>query len=312
MRADTAVLRINTTLGNMKITTYNIDGLPETLDLKTLPWILRPIAWLYKWFKGTTIITLNDNSGRAEATVKIGQSLRDTDIAVFQEDFNYHNELCSNMPDRNWGTFQGPIDLSKIFSMVKGLRWKADGLGLALSTKMSIYSEDMIEWKDSCGYFSHFNDKLTRKGFRRYCICPEANSFANRFVIYVVHNDASAYNPDPKDVEARRKQFAQLVDYIKNNETYLPLIIIGDTNCTTLPVDQDTIKECLITPLQEAGYDVSEALPNEDVDRIFVANHYSCKPPYKIVINSSSRGTFDLSDHSPFTIDFDIIPLNWG
>jgi hypothetical protein len=40
----------------MKIITYNIDGLPESLDLNDLPWIFKPIVWIYKLFKKTTII----------------------------------------------------------------------------------------------------------------------------------------------------------------------------------------------------------------------------------------------------------------
>lgn len=40
----------------IKILTYNVDGLPESLDLNNLPWILKPIAWIYKLIKGTTIV----------------------------------------------------------------------------------------------------------------------------------------------------------------------------------------------------------------------------------------------------------------
>ena len=35
----------------LKLITYNIDGLPEKLDLNDLPLILRPIAWVYKLIK---------------------------------------------------------------------------------------------------------------------------------------------------------------------------------------------------------------------------------------------------------------------
>ena len=38
----------------IKLATYNIDGLPEQLDLNDLPWLFKPIAWVYKMFKGTT------------------------------------------------------------------------------------------------------------------------------------------------------------------------------------------------------------------------------------------------------------------
>ena len=35
----------------MKIITYNVDGLPESLDLRDLPWIFKPIVWIYKLIK---------------------------------------------------------------------------------------------------------------------------------------------------------------------------------------------------------------------------------------------------------------------
>ena len=33
----------------------------ETLDLNDLPWILKPITWIYKYIKKTTIVRINDN-----------------------------------------------------------------------------------------------------------------------------------------------------------------------------------------------------------------------------------------------------------
>ena len=40
----------------LKVLTYNVDELPEKLDLKELPWILKPIGWIYKLIKGTSFI----------------------------------------------------------------------------------------------------------------------------------------------------------------------------------------------------------------------------------------------------------------
>ena len=36
---------------NIKLVTYNIDGLPSRLDLKMLPWVFKPFVWIYKLFK---------------------------------------------------------------------------------------------------------------------------------------------------------------------------------------------------------------------------------------------------------------------
>lgn len=289
----------------MKIVTYNIDGLPETLDLKDLPWIFQPFVWIYQLFTKTTIIHLNDNAGRSEATKKISAYLKDFDIVGIQEDFNYHKELTSELKDRNWGTFQGAIDFSKIFSMVKWFRYKSDGLNLITSPEVSIIDEEIIEWKNSYGYFSHCNDKLTRKGFRRYLL--KVNKTGKLFTVYVLHADASESVECVKDSDTRRKQFTQLTDYINNRNEPWPLIILGDTNCSSSDMEKETIEEYLIKPLKEnlSITDVTQALPNNDLDRVFAVNtRYSDN---KIVLKNCEYGIEGLSDHRPFIVEFDIV-----
>ena len=287
----------------MKIVTYNIDGLPETLDLNDLPWIFKPFVWIYKLFAKTTLIHLNDNVGRAESTKQISSYLKDFDISVVQEDFNYHDELLSELKDKNWGTFQGAIDFSKIFSMVKWFRYKSDGLNIITSPEISILTEDIVEWKNSCGYFSHCNDKLTRKGFRRYEL--KLNKMDKEMVVYVLHADASDNLDDVRDSNTRRKQFTQLVNYIKDANETKPFIILGDTNCTSSDMDKETIQNYLVTPLMNIGFDVQQALPNDDLDRAFIVNN--CASNYKIVIKGFEHGVEGLSDHRPFIVDFDFI-----
>ena len=286
----------------MKIVTYNIDGLPETLDLKDLPWIFQPFVWIYQLFAKTTLIHLNDNVGRFEATKKISTYLKDFDIVGIQEDFNYHEALISDLKDRNWGTFQGAIDFSKIFSMVKWFRYKSDGLNIITKPQITILDEDIVEWKNSCGYFSHCNDKLTRKGFRRYLLHQTVNN--KYFTVYILHADASDNPDDIKDSETRRKQFTQLVEYIKQNETCFPTLVIGDTNCTSNNIDKKTIREYFIEPLKE-DFLVEQALPNDDLDRIFVINSKYLNN--KIIIKNCEHGVEGLSDHRPFIVEFDIV-----
>lgn len=60
---------------NIKVVSYNIDGLPEKLDLRQLPLVLRPIAWVYKLFKGTTLVTVNNDSCKAGKIAEIGRRL---------------------------------------------------------------------------------------------------------------------------------------------------------------------------------------------------------------------------------------------
>ena len=83
----------------IKVITYNIDGLPDSIDLKTLPWYLKPIAWLYGLFKHTTILPINDNQNKAESMKEISRRLyqEDVDIIAVQEDFNYHKRPRSQL-----------------------------------------------------------------------------------------------------------------------------------------------------------------------------------------------------------------------
>lgn len=84
---------------NIKLVTYNIDGLPETIDLKDLPWFLKPFSWLYKLIRGTTVLHINDNINKWANMIEISQYLGSTnaDIIAVQEDFNYHNELTVHL-----------------------------------------------------------------------------------------------------------------------------------------------------------------------------------------------------------------------
>lgn len=294
----------------MKLVTYNVDGLPETLDLNDLPWIFKPCVWVYKLIKGTTLVSLNDNKNRSEKTYDISKYLSDSkfDIIGVQEDFNYHKELISYLQGFSTGTFMGAIDFSKIFSMVKWFRYKSDGLNLFIAGIWVIVKEDIVEWKDSYGYFSHCNDKLTRKGFRRYELHHKDYGY---LTVYVLHADASEKRDDIEDSETRRKQFTQLVTYIKNYKLDLfppahPIIIMGDTNCSSSEMDEETINEYLIKPLSE-HINVSEVLqpfPKHTLDRIFVINPIHSLT--KVVVNGCGYGPKGLSDHRPCWIDFDI------
>lgn len=283
----------------IKVITYNIDGLPETLDLNDLPWLFKPIAWIYKLFKGTTIVAVNDNEGKKEKTEEISQRLHDSnaDVICVQEDFNYHTELTSCLQDYFQGTFMGAIDLSKVFSMVRWLpypRYKSDGLGFF--SKRPFVNEKIVTWDKSYGYFSHANDKLTMKGFRKYVVYIDDVLYAgNAFIdIYVIHMDADFYDPltcpdVSGDIEARQEEVEQLKKYIADHPTANPIIIIGDTNCLD-------------------DLDWPEAVPSNrtDVDRAFYINNPAS--PYKITpIECRYCEEFSgLSDHYPLEVTFSV------
>lgn len=302
----------------LKIATYNIDGLPESLDLRQLPWVLRPLAWLYRLVKGTYIVRVNDNDGVAGKIAEMSRRLAELkpDIIAVQEDFNYHVELMSGLQGYGCGTHTGGIE-------PKNVRWlpyprcKADGLELLVRKDMAmIDDETIIPWQKSHGYFSHASDKLTMKGFRHYTLtvgdCVEID-------VYVVHMDADFYHPIKcpdvnKDVAARRSQLKQLSDYIirKFDEGCdRPAIILGDTNCNyNYEWDRDLIDYYLLRWINNFGGTavVEECgwYNNSFVDRIFVVNNYRSRhwlTPVPCVPYTAFRG---LSDHLPIIAEIEI------
>lgn len=313
----------------LRLITYNIDGLPNTLDLNELHWIFKPFVWLYKLIKKTTIITINDNPDRQNDLIAIGKYLKekDADIIGVQEDFNYHEEVMDSLNESyESGTPSRKFGLSHIFRDVECWsyfplpRFKSDGVNIITKkANFEIINENIVPWDNSYGYISHANDLLTKKGFRHYTLKIKDTFYL--IDVYVLHMDADYHDPqlsEPsdvfKDVEAREKQLDQLVRYIKNNKTCThPIIIMGDMNSTPkYEWDRMNILHHLINLImKEEGLYIEEAEPEGfvDVDRIFIINND--KANYKIFCTDAKYDTnCGLSDHKPFIADMEIIVKN--
>lgn len=309
---------------SIKIITYNIDGLPEKLDLNDLPWIFKPISWIYKLIKGTTIIQINDDINKSNniSTISWKLSQENPDIICVQEDFNYHKELTYNLVGYNVGTYLGGFDLSKIFKTMTWFppRFISDGLNILIkNSKYTILSEDIVPWKKSCGYFNNANDKLIHKGFRVYTLYSLCyNNF--ELDIYNIHMDADFYkegeNIPEGDIKARISQCKQLCEYIINRHKEghnNPIIIIGDTNCNPNKYSWDSplLSSYLVIPISNIKFlDIQEIYPENfyDVDKIFVINNKKSKyklEDIKCYFDESFKG---LSDHCPLITIFDIKP----
>jgi len=304
-----------------KLITYNIDGLPNTLDLNDLPWLFKPIVWVYKLIKKTSIVTINDNNNVALKIQQISTYLSksDADIIAVQEDFNYHNELINKISNKyKWGTFTGKFDLSKIFSSMSWFlypRFKTDGMNLFVKVKdITIKNEDIVSWKKSNGYISHGNDLLTHKGFRFYTI-----GINNEYYIdmYIIHMDADFYHPEnctdvSKDIEARKSQFDQLSSYILNKykeDKSKPIIIMGDTNSyDKYEWDVNNIKYFIDKINSNNKLHCNEVKPNNfsDCDKIFIINNDNSD--YKIIdVNCYFDIDINYSDHKPLITEIEII-----
>ena len=310
----------------LKVITYNIDGLPETLDLNDLPWIFKPIAWIYKLIKKTSIVKINDNKDTSKKMIEIGQYFinSNADIIGIQEDFNYHKELMDKLHNKYLcGTYSGGFDISKIFTSVEILshfplpRFKADGINIISKKGINISNENIVSWKKSYGYIDHANDLLTHKGFRFYTVTTEDNINID---MYILHMDADFYHPENcpdvlKDVEARKEQINQLLSYIIDrfkNEINNPVIVMGDTNSyDKYEWDVKNISYFIGNINNIPELECKEAIPENynDCDRIFFINNDKSK--YKLELN---KCYFDkeicLSDHKPLEATFTLTENN--
>ena len=301
----------------LKLITYNVDGLPEKLDLNDLPWILKPIAWIYRLFKKTTVVTINDDTEKGEKMYRISSYLDDSgaDIIAVQEDFNYHSELMTFLyTTHTCSKHTGGFNLKKLWSSVEFFsyfplpRFKTDGLSVIMKEESVILlNETIVPWRHSNGYISHGNDLLTHKGFR---LCELMVNGYIPIDVYNVHMDADFYDKDlcpdvDADIKARREQLIQLLIFIFNRHNsgiHHPIIIMGDTNCSpNYAWDIDTINEYLLKPffISNISLEISEiSCADRDVDRIFIINDSMSE--WKLEPESCMYDKVRFSDHLPF------------
>lgn len=295
----------------LKLVTYNINGLPNSIDLKKLPIILKPLSWIYKLINNTTIYNISDED-KIYKTTEISNKLKDlnADIIGIQEDFNYHENLSSYLDNYTFSTHLGKIDLSKV--SIFPPRINVDGLNLITKCdKINVIKESIISWTKSYGYFNHGNDKLIKKGFRYYFVSIDDIPLN----VYLVHMDADFYHPEncpdvSKDIKARKSQLKQLVNYIlRYNKINYPTIIMGDTNSyDKYDWDLDNINNNLMNPINNVPYyNIHQVTPNDDVDKVFYIN--SEFSSYKLEVDNSyyDLSFSGLSDHFPFIVEFNIL-----
>ena len=278
----------------LKLVTYNIGGLPEVLDLRELPWLLRPVAWIYRWLKGTTLIHVNSD-GRSDMTERISEYCDGADIVAVQEDFNYHDDLLSHLQAYQTGRHGGEVTLRGLFSRVEWRslfplpRLKADGLCLLVKpSRVEILQEETVGWRKSCGYFGHANDALTHKGFRYYQVSIDGTVLVD---VYNVHMDADFGGDNRKDYQTRYEQVKQLTEYIADRAHQQPVIIMGDTNADSFFMD---------ALLDVPGYTVTEARTDRDsIDRIYLLNTWTSQWRMAVMDSWQDMEAGKLSDHYP-------------
>lgn len=179
----------NQELTSFTATALNVDGLPSLIN--------------------------NDGPG-SNGTKLISTYLKnkDYDIIGISEDFEYHDELKSDMAGYSWGTYRGSVNVLNLFSPAN-----TDGLELAWNTNtVSVTNESWTQWSHS---ESGDGNQYIKKGFRHYDMTLDGGQVID---VYVLHMDAG-------DVpQSREQQWSQMADVVNAANPNRPKLIIGDTN----------------------------------------------------------------------------------
>lgn len=198
------------------IVTLNVDGLPQKI----------------------LMLKVNAEGPGEIGTARIGKYLlkKDYDLVMMQEDFNYHGVLSVFLEDDyKMDTWSGDVGIeghSIDFLHLQNHRFECDGLMACWKNDLTVTSATRTAWTQSFGKFSHANDEMVTKGFRRYEVTLRDGTC---IVVYNMHMDATleedeAENNAEKDHEARMAQWAQLKADVLEQLDDRPIIIAGDMN----------------------------------------------------------------------------------
>ena len=293
------------------IATLNVDGLPQKV----------------------LVVKINADGPGDTGSARIGKYLakKDYDLVMMQEDFNYHGVLSVWLEDNykmdEWSSQVG-VDGQKIdFLHLQNHRFSCDGLMTCWKNDLQVTPAARTPWTQSFGKFSHANDEMITKGFRRYDVTLRGGE---RIVVYNMHMDATlnedeAEGKGDKDREARMAQWAQLKEDVLQQLDSRPIIIAGDMNSL---YGRDNVKREFIDAINESGRgtvaDVwvelqkggvypsekkTEATAgNETVDKILYINPVMGTKIQPIAITTDREGyLFDgkpLGDHWPVAATF--------
>lgn len=175
--------------GSVTVAALNVDGLP-------------------------TLINSDGPGSNGTKMISTYLSMKDYDLIGISEDFEFDDELKSNLGTYSWGSYRGSVNVSNLFSPAD-----TDGLEFAWkSSKAGASDESWAKWTSTT---STDGNQYIKKGYRYYRV-----SFVDAEVdVYVLHMDAG-----DASVSSREAQWRQLAQAILSADASRPKLVIGDTN----------------------------------------------------------------------------------
>ncbi|PWW80152.1 hypothetical protein C7212DRAFT_159933 [Tuber magnatum] len=146
------------------------------------------------------------SSDPSENTPYISQRLVNYHLINVQEDFNHHAALYASDSHPHRTPTSGGVPL---------------GDGLNTLSNFPYIDFTRTTW-DDCN--SNSGDCLTPKGFTAMRLQLDPHVWVD---VYNLHTDAGS---ETGDLDARRKNVGQIVEYIKTFSAGMPVVIMGDTN----------------------------------------------------------------------------------
>ena len=221
---------------HFSIATLNVDGLPQKI----------------------LVLKINADGPGDVGSARIGKYLakKSYDLVMMQEDFNYHGVLSVWLEDDykmdEWSGDVGLDGHTIDFLHLQNHRFSCDGLMACWKNDLQVSPAARTPWTQNFGKFSHANDEMVTKGFRRYDVTLRGGE---RIVVYNIHMDATlsedeAEGKGEKDREARMAQWAQLKEDVLLHLDSRPIIITGDMNSL---YGRDDVKREFIDAINESG-----------------------------------------------------------
>lgn len=308
------------------IATLNVDGLPKKI----------------------LVFNVNADGPGDAGSARIGKYLmkKGYDLMLLQEDFNYHYVMVPFLED-DYGMDEWTGDVDVVghnidFLHLQNHRFPCDGLMAFWKNDLTVAPAQRTAWNQSFGKFSHANDEMVTKGFRRYEVTLRNGDC---IVVYNMHMDASDdydvnISNDTKDKEARMAQWMQLKEDILTQFDNRPIIVVGDMNSL---YKRDDVKKQFIDAIEETGlatvrdvyvelkcegnypaYEADaqvtdeniEGLDGETLDKILYINPVNGMSVQPLSFNIDKDGyMYDgkpLGDHYPVSAVFEIMSRTVG
>lgn len=224
------------TAEQFSVATLNVDGLPQKI----------------------LVLKVNPDGPGNGGSARIGKYLmkKGYDLVMLQEDFNFHNVLSVFLEDAykmdEWSGDLGVEGRSIDFLHLQNHRFESDGLMGCWKNDLTVTPAPRVPWQQNFGKFSHANDEMVTKGFRRYDVTLRDGT---RILCYNVHMDASddwdeESANDARDKAARMAQLTQLRTDVLSQMGTRPVIIVGDLNCL---YGRDAVKTGFIDAINDSG-----------------------------------------------------------